>query len=191
MGKGNIFVISAPSGAGKSTLCRYIREHLPEILYSVSYTTRTPRKGEVDGEDYFFVSEDEFKLGIEKDRWAEWAFVHGNYYGTSRGYLERSVEKGCNILLEIDVQGARQIKEKIPESVLIFILPPSIEELQKRLVKRATDSQEVIKKRLDAAAFEMSQCDKFDYSVVNDSFKKACAELLNIFNINMKADKKE
>lgn len=176
--KGKVFVVSAPSGAGKSSLCSYLVKECPFISLSVSYTTRQPRKGEENGKDYFFTDEKKFKESIEKDDFVEWAEVHGNYYGTSREYLVESAENGSDILLEIDVQGAAQIKEKIPEAVLIFILPPSIEELKNRLEKRGTDSEEVIQRRLEAVDFEMSKADMFDHKIVNDDFNKAAEDLV-------------
>lgn len=176
---GSVIVVSAPSGAGKSSLCSDLREKIPSLSYSVSYTTRNPRKNEKDGVDYFFVTAEEFEKGIEKGKWAEWAFVHGNYYGTSKEYLENAVSKGINVLLEIDVQGAKQIKEKLPESVLIFILPPSFEELKNRLLKRNTDSIEVIEKRLKAAKSEIDQSAFFDKKIINDIFEKAAWDLFS------------
>lgn len=180
--KGKIFVVCAPSGAGKSTLCTQIRKLTPSLSYSVSYTTRAARKGEEDGSDYFFVTIEEFKKGIKEDQWAEWAKVHDNYYGTSKKYLEDALIKGLNILLEIDVQGAKQIKEKIPEAVSIFILPPSFDELRNRLEKRGTETKEVIEKRLKAAKGEIAQSKDFDYQVINDDFDTAAKELMDIMN---------
>lgn len=185
--KGKVFVVSAPSGAGKSTLCSYLRKEIPSLSYSVSYTTRGPRKGEKDGQDYFFIDREEFERRIKEDKWAEWADVHGNFYGTSKGFLKRATDKGTDILLEIDVQGAKQIKEKFPEAVLVFILPPSVEELKNRLVKRNTDSKEVIEKRMAAADHEIAQSKHFDYKIINDVFEEAADQLVNLV-INGKID---
>jgi len=174
---GRIFVISAPSGAGKSTLCNYLLNEMKDLSFSVSYTTREPRKGEVEGKDYFFTDKKLFETWIQEDRFVEYAFVHGNYYGTSKDYLEQSIKEGKNIILEIDVQGARQIRKKFDDAVLIFIDPPSFEELKKRLVNRGTDSEEIIRQRLEAAENEMSASNFFDYIIVNDDFEKASKEL--------------
>ena len=122
---GHLFIISAPSGAGKSTLCRAMRDHFPDLLYSISYTTRSPRKGERNGVDYHFILPDDFEKGISRHRWAEWAEVHGNYYGTSAEFLDNELSAGRDILLEIDVQGTRQILQRYPDGITIFILPPS------------------------------------------------------------------
>lgn len=187
--KGSIIVVSAPSGAGKSTLCTEIRKRIPTLSYSVSYTTRAPRKGEENGKDYNFISVDEFKSGIDKGLWAEYAEVHGNYYGTSKEYLERAIEEGKDILLEIDVQGAGQVKSQIDEALLVFINPPSMEELEKRLTKRGTDSPEVIEKRLLAAKGEMDQAEKFDVVITNDVFSDAADEFHEIIIEKTKSEK--
>jgi len=188
--KGKVIVVSAPSGAGKSSLCSYLVKNIPELHFSVSYTTRAPRNGEKNGREYFFTDESDFEKRIRQGEFAECARVHGNYYGTSKKYIENAAKKGENILLEIDVQGAAQIKKALPESFLIFILPPSFEELKSRLVKRATDSEEIIEKRLSAAADEMSKADLFDYQIINDNFEKASAELADLVTsaINNKLD---
>ncbi|MCB9481873.1 MAG: guanylate kinase [Desulfobacteraceae bacterium] len=182
---GRIFVISAPSGAGKSTLCNFLIKEINDLSFSVSYTTREPRKGEVEGHDYFFTDKKIFETWIKEERFVEYAFVHGNYYGTSKDYLEKSVKQGKNILLEIDVQGARQIREKFSDAVLIFINPPSFDELRKRLVGRGTDSEEIIKQRLEAAENEMSASKFFDYIIVNDDFGKASKELKKLIEKNI------
>jgi guanylate kinase len=177
---GKIFVISAPSGAGKSTLCNYLLNEMKELSFSVSYTTREPRKNETDGKDYFFIDKNRFENWINEERFIEYAFVHGNYYGTSKDYLQKSINEGKNIILEIDVQGAKQIREKFDNAVLIFINPPSFEELKKRLINRGTDSEEIIKQRLEAAENEMNASKFFDHIVVNDNFEKASKELKNL-----------
>jgi guanylate kinase len=177
---GKIFVISAPSGAGKSTLCNYLAKEINNLSFSVSYTTRKPRKGETEGKDYFFTDTGTFESWINQGKFVEYAFVHGNYYGTSKDYLQNCINQGKNILLELDVQGAKQIKNKFENSVLIFINPPSFEELKNRLDKRGTDSEEIIRQRLEAAENEMKASGFFDYIIVNDDFKKASQELKNL-----------
>ncbi|MDY0132839.1 MAG: guanylate kinase [Desulforegulaceae bacterium] len=180
MERGKIFVISAPSGAGKSSLCNYLLKEIKDLCFSVSYTTREPRKGEIDGKDYLFTDKKTFESWIKEDKFAEYALVYGNYYGTSKDYLYKSIQAGKNILLEIDIQGAKAIKKKFNPAVLIFINPPSIEELGKRLEKRGTDSKEIIKKRLVAAETEIKASEIFDHIIVNDDFKKASNELKNL-----------
>ncbi len=178
--KGRIFVISAPSGAGKSTLCSKITVRFPDLAYSVSHTTREPRAGEKDGIDYFFISVEEFKDRIKNNLWAEWAEVHGNFYGTSLKFIQDKTAQGSHLLLDIDVQGAKQFKRSFPEAVTIFIMPPSIETLEQRLKKRATDSDEVIAKRIANAQGEIAQSSFYDHVVVNDELERASKELLNI-----------
>lgn len=178
--RGHLFVVSAPSGAGKSTLCNAVRERFPDIHYSVSATTRPPRPGETDGVDYHFVTEAEFQEGIERGRWAEWAVVHGNYYGTSVEGLREALESGTDILLDIDVQGAKQIVERFPEAVTIFIMPPSLETLRERMTSRGTDSPEVIDRRVDNARAEMAARDRYRHVIVNDNLPDAKAAILEI-----------
>jgi len=178
--RGHLFVVSAPSGAGKSTLCNAVRERFPDIHYSVSATTRPPRPGETDGVDYHFVTEAEFQEGIERGRWAEWAVVHGNYYGTSAEGLREALESGTDILLDIDVQGAKQIVERFPEAVTIFIMPPSLETLRERMTSRGTDSPEVIDRRVDNARAEMAARDRYRHVIVNDNLPDAKAAILEI-----------
>lgn len=178
--KGRIFVISAPSGAGKSTLCSKITARFPDLAYSVSHTTREPRSCEKDGADYFFISVKEFKDRIKNNLWAEWAEVHGNFYGTSLKFIQDKTAQGSHLLLDIDVQGAKQFKRSFPEAVTIFIMPPSIEALEQRLKKRATDSDEVIAKRIANAKGEIAQSSFYDHIVVNDELERASKELLNI-----------
>lgn len=184
--QGQIYIISAPSGAGKTTLCRTVRQHFPDMLYSVSYTTRAPRSGEKDGEDYFFVAKAEFKKKIKKNEWAEWAVVHGNFYGTSAHFLNTGVEAGKDILLDIDIEGTLQIIERYPDSITIFVMPPSLETLKKRLEERHTDSREDIIKRLWTAEDEMGKKDMYRYIVVNDKLADAEAELLSIIDKHRK-----
>lgn len=178
--KGSLFVISAPSGAGKSTLCTAVCRNFPDMLYSISSTTRAPRPGETNGVDYFFINKEEFKAGINANRWAEWAKVHDNFYGTSAKYIDENLEVGKNILLDIDVQGAAQIVKRYPLATTIFIMPPSTEELRRRLESRGTDSSKTIAKRMTNAILEMERRTEFQHIIINDNLKKATDELLHL-----------
>ncbi|MEE4262773.1 MAG: guanylate kinase [Desulfobacteraceae bacterium] len=178
---GHLFIISAPSGAGKSTLCRAMLDHFADLLYSISYTTRPPRQGEQNGVDYYFIPKDEFKKGISRHQWAEWAEVHGNYYGTSAEFLDKKLSAGRDILLDIDVQGTRQILKRYPGSITIFIMPPTLEILKQRLEDRGTDSPQVIAVRLDNAQKEMAQKAIYRHVVINDRLLDATAEMIAIF----------
>ena len=175
--RGSLFVISAPSGAGKTTLVGAMRSRFPGLRYSISHTTRPPRPGERHGVDYFFISADEFRAGIDSGQWAEWAEVHGHYYGTSARFLEQTLAAGQDVLLDIDVQGACQIADKFPGAVTIFILPPSLAVLRRRIESRGTDSPEVIALRMKNARREMQQQDCYDYRIVNDRLEDAIAAL--------------
>ena len=179
--RGHLFIISAPSGAGKTTLARAVLKQFTDMLYSISYTTRKPRAEERNGVDYHFISKQDFKKGIKKGRWAEWAEVYGNYYGTSAEFIEKSLSSGCDILLDIDVQGTLQILKHYPDSVTIFILPPSVNALRKRLEMRASDSKAVIEKRLVNARKEMAQKKMYRHIIVNDNLSAAIEELIAIF----------
>lgn len=170
---GKLFIISGPSGSGKTTLCEMLFKDMPELVNSISATTRKPRKGEVHGRDYYFLSEKAFKEKIQKGYFAEWCIVYGNYYGTPYEYLNKTLTAGKDIILEIDVQGAKIIKIKYPESVLIFIEPPSINTLRSRLEKRKKDSKAVIKNRINIAANELSEMKIYDFKVVNDKLETA------------------
>jgi guanylate kinase len=178
----HLFIIAAPSGGGKTTLCREMRRRFSDMLYSVSYTTRKLRDGEQEGVDYHFIGKNDFENGIAAGKWAEWALVHGNYYGTSADFLDKGLADGRDILLDIDVQGTRQILEHYSNSVAIFILPPSLEVLQQRLEARATDSAESIAVRLKNAEKEMSQQDLYHHLIVNDQLSKAVPELISIID---------
>jgi len=180
--RGHLFIISAPSGAGKTTLVKAALEQFTDMLYSISYTTRKPRADERNGVDYHFVSKQDFKKGIKKGHWAEWAEVYGNYYGTSAEFIEKSLSSGYDILLDIDVQGTVQILKHYPDSVTIFILPPSMNALRKRLEMRASDSKAVIEKRLVNARGEMAQKKMYRHIIVNDKLPAAIEELSAIFN---------
>jgi len=178
--KGILYVISAPSGAGKSTLCRELLDIFPELRHSVSFTTRNPRPGEVDGRDYFFVSREEFQRMVAEDGFAEWAEVHGNLYGTALKTLRHCRDAGIDLLLDIDCQGAAQLKEKQVTGVNIFILPPSFKELRCRLEGRNSDAPEIIETRIANAAAEIREAGWYDYIIVNDIFSRAVEELKSI-----------
>lgn len=180
--KAFIFIISAPSGAGKTTLRKATLAAFADMRYSVSFTTRPPRPGEENGRDYVFVTAPEFEAGIRGGRWAEWARVHGNYYGTSADVLAQSLASGCDILLDIDVEGARQICARFPESVTIFIMPPSLEVLRQRLVLRGTDRPEVIALRIENAGREMAQRNVYRHVIVNDDLATAITELIHLID---------
>lgn len=179
MSLGNLYILSAPSGAGKSSLINALLADLPrnEVSLSISHTTRNPRPAEEDGVHYYFTTHAEFEALIEKEHFLEWAEVFGNYYGTSLPMIEKSLEQGIDVFLDIDWQGARQIRQKVPNVKTIFILPPSREELKKRLVGRGQDSEETIAKRMAEAESEMSHYNEFDYVIVNDDFQQALSEL--------------
>ena len=177
---GRVFVVSAPSGAGKTTLCAAARSRLPELVYSISSTTRTPRPGEEDGRDYFFVDEVQFRKGIETGLWAEWAKVHDHYYGTSARFIDRQLKAGRDVLLDIDVQGARQILERYPHAVTIFIMAPSMDILRQRLVARGQDAADVIEKRMKNAEAEIASKAWYRHVVVNDDLDVAVERLISI-----------
>ena len=179
--RGHLFIISAPSGAGKTTLAKAVLQQFTDMLYSISYTTRKSRAEERDGVDYHFVSKQDFKKGIKKGRWAEWAEVYGNYYGTSAEFIEKNLLSGCDILLDIDVQGTLQILKHYPDSVTIFILPPSMNALRKRLEMRDSDSQAVIENRLENARNEMAQKKMYRHIIVNDKLSAAIEAISAIF----------
>ncbi|GIU19349.1 guanylate kinase [Shewanella sp. MBTL60-007] len=179
--RGNLFIVSAPSGAGKSSLISaLLRDQPVDMQVSVSHTTRQPRPGEENGQHYHFVNQDEFKSLIADGAFFEWAEVFGNYYGTSRVTIEQTLEKGIDVFLDIDWQGAQQVKKLMPESIGVFILPPSKTELERRLTGRGQDSEEVIAGRMAQAVSEMSHYNEYDFVIVNDDFDKALADLLAI-----------
>ncbi|MFW6147993.1 MAG: guanylate kinase [Thermodesulfobacteriota bacterium] len=175
--KGEIFVITAPSGTGKTTLIHAIREQVKGIGYCVSHTTREPRDGERQGEHYHFVTKAEFEKMVNEHQFVEWADVYGHLYGTSYTSMERALSSGKDLLLDVDIQGAEAIKGHLPESVSIFILPPSMNALEQRLRGRATDHQEDVDNRLKKAADEIKRCGKSDFIVINDDLSRAVHEM--------------
>ncbi len=180
--QGVLLVVSGPSGAGKGTICQMLRDQLPELGYSVSVTTRQPRTGEIDGVNYFFKTVEEVKEMIAQDQLLEYAEVYGNYYGTPRDYVMDLLNSGKDVLLEIDIQGALQIKKRFPDGVFVFIVPPSLDELSARIYKRGTDSEEVIQRRMASAASELTYAAEYDYIVVNDIAEKAAGKILTIMD---------
>ncbi|MDI1470973.1 guanylate kinase [Thermodesulfovibrio sp. 1176] len=176
---GTIFVLSAPSGTGKTTICERLIKSLPNLKMSISHTTRKPRIGERDGVDYFFVDREVFETMIKNNDFVEWAEVYGNFYGTSKKVINELFQSGNDVLLDIDIQGAKNIKKTYPDSVLIFILPPSLEELEKRL-KQRKEEIDTIKMRLNKVKEEISQYKIYDYLVINDDLDKAVKEILCI-----------
>ena len=177
LARGSILVISAPSGAGKSTLVRRLLASLPDLAFSVSYTTRPRREGEKEGRDYFFVTRRRFESMMAADEFIEWAEVFGYLYGTSKAQLERTLAEGRDVLLDIDVQGHQQVKKRLPDALSVFILPPSFQELKRRLADRHSDSPQVIERRLAAARQEISHWSEYDYLVVNDRLSRATQAL--------------
>lgn len=178
--KGDLFIISAPSGAGKTTLARRLNEALPETAFSISHTTRPQRRNETHGVDYYFVSEAEFLEMVERGEFLEYARVFGNLYGTSKAAVRRLMQQGKTVLLDIDWQGARHIRRKMPDCGSIFILPPSLDELERRLRDRGQDSEDVIRQRMQLARNEMQHADEYDFVVVNDDLDGALGELCAI-----------
>jgi guanylate kinase len=178
--KGVLYIVSAPSGAGKTSLVKALLKADPAIRLSVSYTTRPPRPGETDGRDYHFVSRERFEEMLAEDEFLEHAEVYGNFYGTSKGSIERDLDAGRDTLLEIDWQGAEQVRRHFPQSASIFVLPPSFNALRTRLAGRGQDSEEVIERRLAAAAHDVAHAEAFDYIIVNDDFDHALQDLVAI-----------
>ncbi len=178
---GKLFILSGPSGVGKGTLRENALKNFSNLVYSISCTTREPREGETNGVEYRFISRDEFEQGINNNLFLEYARVHENYYGTLKSDVIQELESGKNVLLEIDVQGALQVREKMNDSILIFIAPPSIEELSRRLINRNTETQHDLNIRLANAAKELELANKYDYIVVNDDLDSASRKLQEIF----------
>lgn len=174
---GSLIILSGPSGAGKGTIHNELLKRDNKLKYSVSMTTREPRKGEKEGIDYFFVSEEEFKKEIEKDSFIEYAEVHGNYYGTLKKVVEKELNAGYDVILEIDIQGALNLKNKGIDAIFIFIMPPSMKELRDRLVKRGTETKEKIIERFKNAYKEINEMSKYNYVVINDEVEKAVVKI--------------
>ncbi|WP_064200610.1 guanylate kinase [Brevibacillus brevis] len=175
--RGLLLVLSGPAGVGKGTVCKALREVMPDLVYSVSATTRQPRPGEVEGVNYFFKSQEEFKRMIEEDALLEWAEYVGNYYGTPRQFVDDMLNEGRDVILEIEVQGALQVKESFPQGTFLFLAPPDLNELENRIVGRGTESQEIIRKRMEVARAEIELMDHYDYVVVNDVIESACERI--------------
>ncbi|HVI03927.1 MAG TPA: guanylate kinase [Enhygromyxa sp.] len=180
--RGLLLVVSSPSGAGKTTLCNRLRQEFPRLGFSVSYTTRKPRPGETDGVEYHFVTPERFQEMAANDEFAEYAMVHGNMYGTAARQVSTALEQGRDLLFDIDFQGGRQLRNRFrDEVVLVFILPPSLRELERRLRRRATDADDVIAQRLKVARSELAHYDEYDYLIVNDDFDKAYDALRAVY----------
>ncbi len=178
--RGCLYIISAPSGAGKTTLCKAVLERFQDMHYSVSYTTRKPRKNERDGTDYYFIDKENFIKGIKAGKWAEWAEVYGSFYGTSARILNAKLASGHDILLDIDIQGTKQILALYPDSVTFFILPPSIDVLRRRLETRGSENKKVIEKRLIIAEKEIAEKEIYKHIIINDELTKAIVELTSM-----------
>lgn len=179
--EGLLIVLSGPSGAGKGTLCNALRQHI-EINYSISATTRAPRQGEVDGINYFFMTKADFRNKIEQGGFLEWAEVYDNYYGTPLDYIRKTTAKGKDVMVEIDPQGAKQVRLKMPNAILVFIMPPSYKELEKRIRGRGTETEEEINKRLGCAVKEINTLSLYDYVVLNNDLEDALYDLKTIIN---------
>ena len=179
---GQLFIISAPSGAGKTSLVKALLDLLPDVVISISHTTRTMRPGEVEGKDYYFTSVENFTSMIEQEEFLEYAKVFDNFYGTSKSSVQRQLDQGFKVILEIDWQGAAQVRSRMKETKSIFILPPSKAELEHRLRDRGQDSEDIITRRMKDAISEMSHFDEFDFVILNDDFDRALQELVTLFS---------
>ncbi|MDN5293558.1 MAG: guanylate kinase [Eubacteriales bacterium] len=175
--EGLLIVVSGPSAAGKGTVCRELLNCQPDLVFSVSATTRPPRPGEVDGKNYYFISREEFERMVAAGEMLEWAEVYGNFYGTPRKAVVEWLDQGRDVLLEIDIQGARQVRRQFPRGVFIFLMPPSLAELERRIRERGTETEEAVQRRLASAAAEIAACREYDYVVVNDRVEDAVAKI--------------
>jgi guanylate kinase len=180
--EGLLVVVSGPSGTGKGTVLKFLKQENANVRYSVSATTRKPREGEAEGVSYFFKTVEEFKTMINQDELVEWDEYCGNYYGTPKKYIEDSIKQGFDVILEITVEGAMHIQEKYPDSVSIFILPPSFQELQRRIIGRGTEKPAVIEKRMEKAKWEMRFVQSYDYIVINDEIDSAAEKINDIIS---------
>lgn len=180
--RGNLYIVAGCSGVGKGTILKKFLERNENVKFSISATTRKPRVNEVDGVNYFYISQEEFKSEIENNAFLEWAEFSGNFYGTKKAFVEKTLDKGIDVLLEIEVRGAKQVKEKMPEAISVFIMPPSLEELENRLRGRKTEDETTIQRRLNEAAREIEAGKNFDYRVVNDNIEDAILQLEKIYN---------
>ena len=182
MDKGLLILVSGASGTGKGTVCKKILSDMPEIFYSISATTRQPRPGETDGTEYFFISHEEFQKWIAEDKFLEYAEVYGNFYGTPLHKIEERLNRGENVLLEIDTQGALNVMKKVPDGVYIFLLPPSLDELKNRIENRGTETPESLERRINSAKNEISLAEKYQYVVVNDFVDSAAEKIKSIIS---------
>lgn len=182
--KGNLFVISAPSGSGKTTIIRKLLKKIKNLHFSISCTTREKRRGEKEGKDYYFINEDKFKKMVKREEFIEWAKVHNFYYGTKKSEVFPKIEKGKDVLLDIDTKGSFKIKKKYPESIHIFLIPPSFKELEKRLRGRGDLDENQIKKRLENAKMEIKRLKNYDYVIINDKIKNALNSLISIIKVS-------
>jgi guanylate kinase len=178
--KGSLIIVSAASGSGKTSLAGRVLSEVPNLKFSISYTTRKPRPGERHGVDYFFVSEAEFRSMVQSGAFLEHALVHGNYYGTTRDFIQTTTEAGYDVLLDIDVQGALEVKRQVPEAVSVFVFAPSFAVLRERLARRASDDGEVIERRLRIAKDEIKCYEKYDYLIINEDIEESVFELKSI-----------
>lgn len=174
------FIISAPSGTGKTSICREVRSVIPGLAFSVSYTTRAKRKGEKEGEDYFYISLETFNEMIKKGSFLEWAQVHGHYYGTSKDFVTKKITQGLDCLFDIDIYGAKNLKKIYPNGIFIFVIPPSLQELKSRLSRRQTEDQKEIHLRMENAVSELWAFEEYQYLIINDEFSRAVEELRSI-----------
>lgn len=182
MRKGSVFILSGPSGSGKDTILKEILERRPDLFFSISSITREKRKGETDGEKYHFISREEFEEGLENNAFLEYNKYLDNYYGTPKAPVETHIAAGTDVLIEVDVNGARSIREKIPDAVSIFVMPPSFEVLKQRLSGRGTETEAQIEKRLNAALEEIRRAEEYDYIVVNDALSTAVSDTLSVLS---------